>query len=119
MSIPVEVVLKNFEDGNGTVKQVIDEKLAKIEQVCPRVTSCHVMIEQLQNPKHHHHSYHIRIAVAFPPHHEVVITKDPKKGAMQEELVTTQLREAFISARRQIQELLDKDRGKVKTHETE
>jgi len=117
MSIPLELKLKNFEDATGAVSAVVDEKLAKLEQVCPKATSCHVLVEQLQNPKHHHHSYHIRVAVKFPSHHEVIVVKDPQKGGIQEELLTTQIREVFISVRRQVREVMDKDQGKVKTHE--
>ncbi len=117
MSIPLELQLKNFEDTTGAVSAVVSEKLAKIEQMCPRAAFCHVLVEQIQNPKHHHHSYHIRVAVKFPPHHEVVVTKDPQKGGIQEELLTTQIRDVFISARRQIRETMDKHQGKIKTHE--
>jgi len=31
--------------------------------------------------------------------------------------LTTQIREVFISVRRQVREVMDKDQGKVKTHE--
>lgn len=117
MQKPLELVLKNFEDKNGAVTQVVYEKLAKLEQVCPKLTSCHVVIEQFQNPKHRHHSYNIHIVVTFPPHHEVVIMRKPEKGAVQDALLTTQVRDAFIATRRKVQEILDKQQGRIKSHE--
>lgn len=117
MQVPLEVTLKNFEDRNGAVRQVIDEKIAKLEHVCPKLISCHVVIEQLQNPKHRHHSYNIHITATFPPHHEVVVKRQPAKGGVQEELLTTQVRDAFIALRRQVQEILHKEQGRVKNHE--
>jgi len=117
MQVPLELTLKNFEDGTGEVHQVVGEKLKKLECVCPRLTSCHVVIEQLQNSKHNHHSYSIHIVVTFPPHHEVVITREPDKGEIQEKFLTTQLRDAFVAVRRQVQEILDKHQGRIKTHD--
>ncbi|MEW5894743.1 MAG: hypothetical protein AB1650_03130 [Candidatus Omnitrophota bacterium] len=117
MQKPLELIFKNFEDRDGVVEQVVLEKVKKLEQVCPRLISCHVAIEQLQNSKHNHHSYSIHIVVNFPPHHEVVITRHPQKGDVQEQLLTTQVRDAFIAARRQVQEIMDKHQGRIKIHE--
>jgi ribosome-associated translation inhibitor RaiA len=117
MQIPLGLTFKNFDDRNGEAKAVVYEKLAKLENVCPRLTSCHVVIEQFQNPKHHHHTYSIHIVVTFPHHHEVVVTRDPDKGEIQEKLLTTQIREAFMAVRRQVQEILDKEQGRIKNHE--
>ncbi|MFP4473703.1 MAG: HPF/RaiA family ribosome-associated protein [Candidatus Omnitrophota bacterium] len=116
MSIPLELTFRNFEDTGGAVEQVVHEKLAKLEKICPKMISCHVVIEQIQNPKHNHHSYSIHITITFPPHHEVVVFKDPHKGEPQDVLLTTQVRNAFITARRQVQAIMDRDRGRVKTH---
>lgn len=117
MQMPLELTLRNFEDANGAIEQVVHEKLAKLERVCPRLTSCHVTIEQFQNPKHHHHTYSIHIVVTFPPHHEITVRRDPNKGEVQERLLTTQVRDAFIAVRRQVQEILDRHQGKIKNHE--
>lgn len=117
MQKPLELTFKNFEDKNGAVGAVVREKLDKLEHVCPKLTSCHVVIEQFQNPKHHHHTYSIHIVVTFPPHHEVAVKRDPNKGEVQEGLLTTQVRDAFIALRRQVQETLDRHQGKIKTHE--
>ena len=117
MQMPLALPLKTFEDKNGAVELVVREKLEKLECVCPRLTSCHVMIEQFQNPKHNHHTYSIHIMVTFPPHHEVSVRRDPNKGEIQEKLLTTQIRDAFIAVRRQVQEILDRHQGKIKMHE--
>jgi len=119
MQKPLELTFKNFEDTNGAVEQVVREKLEKLERVCPRLTSCHVVIEQFQNPKHNHHSYSIHICVTFPPHHEVAVRRDPNKGEIQEKLLTTQVRDAFVAVRRQVQEIEDKHQGKIKSHSAE
>ena len=117
MQKPLELTFKGFEDQNGALEEVVREKLLKLENICPRLTSCHVVIEQFQNPKHNHHTYSIHIMVTFPPHHEVTVRRDPNKGEIQEGLLTTQVRDAFIAVRRQVQEILDRHQRKVKTHE--
>lgn len=117
MQKPLELTFKNFEDKSGALEAVIHEKLAKLERVCPRLTSCHVLLEQFQNPKHHHHTYSIHIVVTFPPHHEVTVKRDPQKGEVQDKLLTTQVRDAFIAVRRKVQETIDRHQGKIKTHE--
>ncbi len=116
MQKPLELTLKNFDDSDGVIREVVNEKLAKLERVCPRLTTCHVVIEQFQNSKHHQHSYSINIMVTFPPHHEVKITRVPNRGEVQEKLLATQVRDAFIALRRQVQEALDKHQRKVKKH---
>jgi ribosome-associated translation inhibitor RaiA len=118
MQKPLELMFKNFEDEDGVLKQVVMEKLEKLERVCPKLTSCHVMIEQFQNPKHHQHTYSIHIMVTFPPHHEVAVKRDPHKGEIQDRPLTTELRDAFIALRRKVQETMDRHQGKIKTHES-
>ena len=117
MRKPLELAFKNFDDKGGAVEAVVKEKLEKLENVCPKLISCHVVIEQFQNPKHNHHTYSIHIVVTFPPHHEVTVKRDPNKGEVQEKLLTTQVREAFMAARRQVKEILDKEQGRIKNHE--
>ncbi len=118
MPVPLDIILKNFKD-NGAIEKLVHEKIEKIEQICPKLISCHVFIEQFQNPKHNHHSYHIRIAIAFPPHHEVIITRDPAKGKVEEGFLTTNVRDAFISARRRIQEIVSREKGHHKARKNQ
>jgi hypothetical protein len=113
----MDITLKNFKD-DGKIEKLVREKMDKIEKVCPKVTSCHVFIEQMTNPKHNHHSYHVRIAIAFPPHHEVIITRDPAKGGVQEQFLTTIVKDAFIAARRRIQELSHRQKGHARGHKS-
>ncbi len=50
-----------------------------------------------------------------PPGHELVVKREPSKGDMHDPLPTV-LRKAFDAARRQLQELVEQQRGEVKTH---
>lgn len=119
MQTPLELTLKGFMDTDGTIEALVQEKLIKLEQVSPRLTSCSVAIEQLNNNQKHDHTYHIRIHLMLPNHHEIVIKHDPEKGVMEHKKLGTILRETFATARRQAKEITDKQRHKVKNHHQE
>ena len=116
MQVPLEVVLKNVEH-RQMVEDVIYEKIAKLEQVCDHVTSCKVLVEQ--NPTHQKSkfSYHIRIDVHLPPHHEIVVKRDSGRNVHEE--LPKVVREAFMAARRQVEQIVDRQKKNVKAHTKE
>ena len=113
MEVPLEVVLKNVEH-KEEVEAVIYEKMAKLEQVCDHIISCRIFVEQ--NPTHQHKScsYHIRLDVRMPPHHEIVVKRD--SGRNVHDTLPAVLRETFIAARRQVESIVDRQKRKVKSH---
>ncbi|MBF0122072.1 MAG: HPF/RaiA family ribosome-associated protein [Candidatus Omnitrophica bacterium] len=116
MEVPLEVVLKNVEQ-KAEVEAVIYEKVDKLEQVCNHIISCRIFVEQ--NPTHQHKScsYHIRLDVRMPPHHEIVVKRD--SGRNVHDTLPAVLREAFIAARRQVEEIVDRQKKHVKAHTKE
>jgi ribosome-associated translation inhibitor RaiA len=115
MKVPLEINLKDVRN-REVIEILIREKVEKLDRMCDRIISCHVAVESIQNVRHSGHSYHLRIDLQIPPHHHIVVKRDPKKGAVQEELLTTVIREAFDATWRQIQEVKDRHRNKVKKH---
>jgi ribosome-associated translation inhibitor RaiA len=116
MEVPLEVVLKNVIHKHE-VEDVIAEKISKLEQVCDHIISCHVYVEQ--NPTHQQakFSYHVRIDVRVPPHHEIVVKRD--SGRNSHENLATVVREAFIATRRQVETIVDRQRKMIKAHSKE
>ncbi|MBF0387492.1 MAG: HPF/RaiA family ribosome-associated protein [Candidatus Omnitrophica bacterium] len=116
MEVPLELVLRNVEN-QKEIEAVVYEKLEKLEQVCDHVISCRVLVEQ--NPTHQHakFSYHIRIDVRVPPHHEIVVKRD--SGRNVHENLSTILREAFIATRRQVEQIVERQKLHVKAHTKE
>jgi ribosome-associated translation inhibitor RaiA len=116
MEVPLELILKNVEN-KAEIEAVVHEKLEKLEQVCDHVISCRVFIEQ--NPTHQHSkaSYHVRVDVRLPPHHEIVVKRD--SGRNVHENLGTVVREAFIAARRQVEVIVDRRNKNVKAHTRE
>lgn len=113
MEVPLDVILKNVEH-KKEIEDVIYEKIAKLEQSCDHLTSCRVLVEQ--NPTHQHakHTYHVRIDVKLPPHHEIVVRRDSSRNAHDN--LAAVVREAFMATRRQVESIVDRQKKKVKSH---
>jgi ribosome-associated translation inhibitor RaiA len=113
MQLPLELIMKNVEN-KAEIEAVVAEKVAKLEMSCDHITSCRVFIEQ--NPTHQHakHTYHIRIDVRMPPHHEIVVRRD--SGRKSHDNLSTVVRDAFMATRRQVEVIVDRQKKKVKSH---
>ena len=113
MQLPLELVMKNVEH-KEEIEAVVYEKLAKLENACDHITSCRVFVEQ--NPTHQHakHTYHVRVDVRMPPHHEIVVKRDSGRNAHDN--LGAVVRDAFMAARRQVEVIVDRQKKKVKSH---
>jgi len=114
MQVQPEINYRNVEK-NEDIENLVAEKIAKLEQVCDYIISCRVAIER----KHHHQQtgnpYRVRIEVTVPPGHELVVKRISTEGKREEPLPTV-LRRAFEAMRRQLKELVERQRGDVKEH---
>jgi cold shock CspA family protein/ribosome-associated translation inhibitor RaiA len=73
------------------------------------MTSCRVAVELPHKHKHQGKHYNVRIDIRIP-HGEVVVNRD------QHEDVYVALRDAFDAARRQLEDVLRRQRGATKVH---
>jgi hypothetical protein len=105
--------MKNVEN-KSEIEAVVAEKIVKLEAASEHITSCRVFIEQ--NPTHQHakHTYHVRIDVRMPPHHEIVVRRD--SGHKSHDNLAAVVRDAFMAARRQVEVITDRQKKKVKSH---
>jgi cold shock CspA family protein/ribosome-associated translation inhibitor RaiA len=113
MKVPLEISFGGIER-NDSVEATIRERVAKLEKYCDYMTSCRVAVEQPHPSQHSHNPYRVRIDITVPPGHELVAVRESRKGSGSEELATV-VREAFDAARRQLQELVERQRGEVKS----
>ena len=112
----IEINFKNFIDSDGSIEDLIYEKIAKLEKICDRIISCHAAIEQIKNNQKHGHTYHIRIDLSIPPHHQLAVVREPNKGKFQHVKLAVMVRDAFDALRRQVQEIVDRQKKKIKAH---
>jgi ribosomal subunit interface protein len=109
MQIPLQITIRDVPHSDALEAQ-IREKAAKLESFHPRITSCRVTIEELR--KHHHQGREFRVHVDLRvPGKEIVVDRD------HHEDVYVALRDAFDSAKRQLEEVVREKRGDVKLHE--
>lgn len=116
MQVPLELTFRDMETSQP-IADLVQEKTAKLEQVCDYMTSCHVVINQPHSHQRSGNPYRVVIDVRVPPGHEIVVRKDPADSDQHEPLESV-VRNAFEATRRQLTELVDKQHEDVKKHPT-
>jgi cold shock CspA family protein/ribosome-associated translation inhibitor RaiA len=114
MQVPLDITYRYVEK-NEAVEELIRSKAAKLEQVCDYLISCRVAIEQDQKFQRSGSPFRVRIDMVVPPGHEVVVKRESSGGDIHDKLPEV-IRDAFSAARRQLQKLTERQRGRVKTH---
>lgn len=118
MQVQPEITYKDVEK-TAYVEELINRKIAKLEQVCNYLISCRVAVEQPHKHQRTGNPYRVRIDVKVPPDHELVVKRISTEGEREEPLPAT-LRRAFDAMERQLNELVERQRAEVKKHpETE
>jgi cold shock CspA family protein len=114
MRLPLELTFRNM-DRAAAVEADVREKAAKLDTFYDGVMRCRVVIEA--DHKHHHKGnlYHVRIDLTVPGA-ELVVSREPKEHQAHADLYVA-VRDAFDAARRQLEDYVRRQRGKVKHHE--
>jgi ribosomal subunit interface protein len=102
-------------DRSDALEAKIREKAQKIEQFAEHITSFRVTIDQ--EHKHHRQGnlFVVKIDITLPGK-EIVVDRHPDKHQAHEDVYVA-LQDAFDASRRQLEDYVRKQRGKVKTHE--
>jgi ribosomal subunit interface protein len=108
MQIPLQITMREM-DRSDALEAAIQQHAAKLEQFHSRITRCRVTVEQMR--KHHQQGRHFAVKIELRvPGKEIVATRD------HDEDVYVALRDAFDSAKKQLEETAHELRGDVKTH---
>jgi ribosome-associated translation inhibitor RaiA len=131
MELPVQIIYRNMEPSDAVTAR-IEAEAAKLDTFFDRITSCRVVVE----PPHRHHKkgelFHVRIELGVPGT-ELIVSHEPSPHAhlsREEEAAISKhtevhpehkdlyvaVRDAFVVARRQLQDYIKRLRGEVKTH---
>ncbi len=114
MEVPLELSFRNVERKPELVA-LIEEKVAKLEQVCGHLTSCRVAVEKPQAHQATGSPYRVRLDIQVPPGHEIVVSREAGQGELHEP-VEVVVRRAFDAARRRLTDTIERQRGEVKSH---
>jgi ribosomal subunit interface protein len=94
---------------SAALEQLIRDKTAKLEQFHPNVTGCRVVVDKPHHHKAQGEHFIVSIDVSVPGANIVA-------NHAHHEDVNVALRDAFLAARRQLDEHAGKLRGDVKSH---
>jgi len=114
MQVPLEIAFKGIVN-TAEIENLIRSKVTKLEHVCSYITSCRVVVEKRQEHQRVGNPYRVRIDMTIPPGHELVVRREPTEGDMHDPLEVV-LRDAFNTAVRRLQKLVELQQGEVKTH---
>jgi cold shock CspA family protein/ribosome-associated translation inhibitor RaiA len=97
VDVPPEIAFRNVEP-TETLKSLVQEGIASLEKVHPRLVSCRVMVEEVDRG-----FPHVRLDIAVPGRELVVNSHDAPADPSTRD-VPAAIREAFDIARRQLRE---------------
>jgi len=112
MKVPPEVTYRGVEK-TAAIATLINEKIAKLEQVCDHISSCHIVIEKEQDRPRDRSPYRVRLDITVPPGHELAAESHMGNRTQYAE-VDVVIRDAFDKAWRQLRDLSRQQKEHVK-----
>ena len=132
MNLPIQITFRNTEP-SPPLEAKVRKEAAKLERFYAPLVSCRVVIETPEHRRRYGGLYHVRIDLGVPGG-ELVVKNEPslygstaegeEKTAKHQEIDTPHkhmdvaVRDAFRSARRQLEEYARRQRRDVKLHES-
>lgn len=117
MKVPPAITYRNLDKTNA-IDNLVNEKIAKLEQVCNYISSCHIAIEKIHDRPSQGSPYRVRIDMTVPPGHELVAESNPN-DVNQYPPLDAVIRDAFNAATRQLRDFSkrQKEKDKAKDHD--
>jgi cold shock CspA family protein/ribosome-associated translation inhibitor RaiA len=115
MQVPVQIAFEGIRHSDA-IEARIREETDKLEQFFGRLIGARVVVAR---PQHRHRKgdiYHIRVHLVVPDAADIVVNREPAATGAHEDVYVT-IRDAFMAARRQLQDIVRKRDGHVKEHE--
>ena len=114
MKITPEITYRHLEKTDA-IHNLVEEKIAKLEQFCDYMNSCRVVIERDSKNPDSGSPYRVSIDITIPHSREIAVVESPDTGKQYTPLERV-IRDAFEAARRQIVSISTEQQGKRKTH---
>ncbi len=112
MQVPLQITLRDMP-ASEALEARIRAAAEKLEQFHSRITSCRVTVAEHDRHRRQGRQFGVRVEIRAPAGEEVIST------LQHHEDVYVAVRDAFDSARRQLEDLARKARGDVKMHRTD
>lgn len=108
VATPVQITVRHMGRSEALTERIRDSA-DKLSEFYPRITNCHVVIEQQDRHRSRGRSYRASVVLRVPGE-EIAATRD------HDEDVYVAVRDAFASATRQLEDYTRRERGDVKAH---
>ncbi len=112
MKLPLQISFRNTEH-SAAIEEKVREKAERLDKFAERIMSCRVVVEA---PHQHHlrgNQYLVRIDVTVPGGEIVVNRESPQHTEYKD--INIAIRDAFDSARRQLEDFVRRQSGAVKS----
>ena len=114
MKVPPEITYRHLEK-TPAIDNLVNEKIAKLEQFCDYITSCRVVVEKDNENPSSGSPYRVSIDITIPHGRELAVVQSPDKGKQYPPLEAV-IRDAFEAARRQLVSITTEQKGERKVH---
>jgi cold shock CspA family protein len=114
MKLPLQIAFHNLPRSEA-IEEMVRERAARLDEYCDQVMSCRVVVEMPHKHHQHGNQYQVRIDLTVPGE-EIVVNREPPEHTQYRD-VGVAIRDAFDSARRQLEDYVRRVRRAVKVHE--
>lgn len=112
MDVPPQITFRGISSSDA-LRSLIEDKIEGLAKAHERINSCRVAVEKPHEHQESGNPYRVRVAVTVPPGKELVGTAGQLDNDLNDELRTVVI-DAFDAVRRQLVELAERQRGRVK-----
>ncbi len=109
MQVPLQVAFDGVQHSDA-VEARIREEVEKLEQFNGKIVSARVVVTKPQRRHHKGDTFQIRVYLVVPDTPDIAVTRDPAADGAHEDVYVT-IRDAFKTARRQLQDAAAKRAG--------
>ena len=109
MQTPLKITFHDLS-ASDALEQHIRDKAAKLEELYPRITSCHITVEMPHRHKTNGKTFNVRIDVQVPGR-EIAVNRGQHEDAY------VALRDGFDAATRMLDDYARRRRGDTRHHE--
>jgi hypothetical protein len=103
MQIPLQLTFEGAEPSEA-VRVAIAREVERLEKHNHRITGCRATVIEPSHQRHHGTGFQIHIWRTIPPHENIVVNHASSEDARHEH-VEVAIKDAFASARRQVDDL--------------
>jgi ribosomal subunit interface protein len=116
MQKPLEIAFRDL-DPSDFIRGLVEEQVERLERFHPNIIGCRVVIEAPhRSAEGHNPLLGISIEVDVPARPRIVAKEQEEQRAMKGDHLAA-INRAFEAVERQLEELKDKQRGEVKSHD--